>query len=89
MLAMIKKQLIQVGILLGVLSIVMVLGGMIEGGLSILTGLGALALLAALLYGLICVLDACSHPARSAGAAQAPRQESVCDAQHPEGLRVA
>lgn len=89
MLAMIKKQLVQAMILLGVLCSMMVLGGMFEGGLGILTGLCALALLGAILYGLTCLLDACSRTAKRARSAQVARHTNPHRSQHPENLQIA
>ena len=89
MLAMVKKQVVQAMILLGVLCSMMVLGGMFEGGLSILTGLCALAVLGVMLYGLICLLDVCSHPAKRAQPVRTARRSNRHRSQHPEGLRIA
>lgn len=89
MLAMIKKQLVQAGILLGALGIVMVLGGIFEGSLGLLTALGALAVLAALLYGLICVLDAYGRPAECVNRARTAQQGSARTIRQSESLQVA
>lgn len=89
MMAMIKKQLLQAGILLGMLAFMMVLGGIFEGTLNVFTGLCVLMALGAGVYGLTLILSGRVRSAKCVRTGRtAQRGGSRCDCR-PEGLQAA
>ena len=100
-----KKQLLQLGILFGLLAAVLLLGGIIEGGLALPAGVCTLAVACAAVYGMATALSKCearseTHPAQLnqhaakidhtvAPANAACTQRQSSAAGHAKGLRVA
>lgn len=81
------NTLVRSAALLVLLGGMMVLGAMFEGGLSPLSGVCALALLAGGLYGLVCMLHALSAPPRRRQAVRGACPQP-CKCRH-QGLSAA